>query len=231
LAAAVGLGLCAGFAEARADQVVLSPLSAGQFSQFPDPSLPPNGNFESTGSSFTRVTDVIRASASRPPVSDDPARYFGIGTVEFSLASLPAGAVITSATINYKITQLQYGNAPAPHLIVTAHDGVDGVATLADIGKTPSVTVLSQQIPILGVYTSTFTDLSFLNDRGNKLPSGYLGLNFSDNDFGYSESVSVAQADGPHLTITYALPEPASVGMLGVGVLMLLRRRRLVLRR
>jgi hypothetical protein len=30
----------------------------------------------------------------------------------------------------------------------------------------------------------------------------------------------------PRLAITYAVPEPASVGMLGVGVLMLLRRRR-----
>jgi hypothetical protein len=154
-------------------------------------------------------------------------------TVEFSLQSLPANAVVTSAAFSYEVGAQHFAGAlggPCP-LQIYYQDGVDGVATSADFGRTPSFTLATQMIDKLGVYTAGFADVSPLNNRSSLFPTGYVGFVLASLAWDTEADIYFSDVPPPHtqqlptLTISYVVPEPGSVGVLGVGMMMLLRRR------
>jgi hypothetical protein len=150
--------------------------------------------------------------------------------LEYSLGSLPAGAVITGATVAYSLTGVLngvtfpqgVGTSTPPILSLSMFDGGDGVVTLADMLK-PDVEVGLQTAPVVGLNTFTLADLSGLNLR----PGPYVGFSLLDVGAHGSGASMALGASGPILTIDYVMaPEPASAGVLGAGVVLLLRRRR-----
>jgi hypothetical protein len=167
------------------------------------------------------------------PTLDSPIKSIGYSyMLEYSLASLPSTAVVTSATVSYDVTAVIAGHVgldtPVPfQLQVSMHDGVDGQTTYANMFNSPTLDLPVQTILTPGLYTSDISDLSFLKTRSAHFPGGYMALNFTDVGYFYTRGEISLSSSTPVVTINYTLaPEPASLGSLGVGMLMLLRRRR-----
>jgi hypothetical protein len=218
-AAAVGLGLCAGFAEARADQVVLSMAAYGQYI----------GGSSSLGGAVAIPPQTIVAGL--VPRVGGVTSYLAL--LEFSLAPLPGNAVVTSASLTYEAGLGVLTHNPVPCAIsITMRDGKDGIATLDDVFRSPSEVEASFVISENGVQTTPLSDISFLNQRSTYFPTGYVSFSFgpgtsnADVTIVHHQLPSTIIDQLPILTITYSVPEPASVGVLGAASLMLLRRRR-----
>ena len=224
LTVAVGVGVAGKGTVARADVVVLSPVAAGQFSNVDD-----IRTLRTVSDSFGVSWQIY---------TPDITVYSGV--LEYSLASLPADAVVTRATITCNLLDVSdgltfkppppVGPTPPPFMwTIYMYDGKDGQVTLADVSRSPEVfaateTLKASSSPSLHT-TTLINNVYFLNQRSFWIPSGYLGIELDDTGEAWT-GATVDLVVSPALTLTYTVPEPASVGMLGVGILMLSRRRR-----
>lgn len=150
------------------------------------------------------------------------------GFLKYSLASLPSNATVTSASFTYGVNLVSSPNGTHPSFSISLYDGGNSQVTMADLSK-DLVNVAQSQDLSLGTYTTDFFSVSALNNRNTSFPSGYVGVNLFPRIESYQARVSsVEQArqygdQAPVVTITYTVPEPASIALLGAaGALALL---------
>jgi hypothetical protein len=100
--------------------------------------------------------------------------------------------------------------------------------TYADLSKNLINVAQSQDITGAGTYTTDFFSVWALNNRATNFPSGFLGLDLFARVEGYQTgiwSIEDAQQFGfqaPVLTITYTVPEPAGLSLVGTASALLL---------
>lgn len=188
-----------------------------------------------------------RATLSSPVVLTNPPSY-GIlmshnvsttgelhaGILEYSLASLPGNAIVTSASFTYEVNLVSTSGDSRPILECVLYDGVDGQVTIDDAYKSPFFWVAaSGGLASPGIYTTDFSDISELNNRATNFPSGYVGLGIVNSVEAVQAriwSAEDAQAYGfqaPVITITYMVPEPGGLALLiAAGAVLLIWRRK-----
>lgn len=210
------LSLCV--SGAMAEQVVLTPLSNGRLER------------TATGQPYTMTSPPANGRLLMQRLSSTG--LLREGYLEYSLASLPSDATVTSASFTYTVDLITY--PPDPSLSLNLYDGGDGATTLADISKNTWNVAQSQDYTSVGVYTTNFFSVIPLNDRAENFPSGYLGLSLFPRIDGKQTGITSKEyaallgEQAPVLTITYSVPEPGSLAVVALTVLapgLMLRRR------
>jgi hypothetical protein len=155
------------------------------------------------------------------------------GIAEYSLAAIPAGSRIDSASIRFDINTFteQTGNVP-PVIIFNGYPG-EGAATVADatrplmeIGRSPDITDLT-------TYTAPLS-ASFIQSILNAGPGTALGLLTTQGTqnlqaaFYSTEFAPLAGTIPAQITINYTVPEPGAIGLVLCGAAGLFLRRRRV---
>ncbi len=203
---------------AIAGQIVLSPLDDGQLS---------------------------RTAYGQPYVLTNPSPFSGLvvdrdledtgelheGFAEYSLASLPNNATVTSGSLSFHVGLYEASSAGSPSLSVHLFDGGDGQITYADISKSLVNVAQSQDITGLGVYTTDFMSAWCFNHRDEYFPSGYVGLDLSARVEDHTVKVwSLSDVQygfqPPKIILNYTVPEPASFPLFGVAAALLFLGRR-----
>lgn len=155
---------------------------------------------------------------------------------EFDLSALPAGATITGATLYLTTAGLVSNTSGTADISFYGYTG-DGAITEDDHGNlTPATQIAAETYATggSGVAIGTelmipLTDLAPLQAAYDDAGSDYFALRSETVSFvtftvhSLENTVSTADVD-PRLEITY-VPEPASLVMLGLPLLWLLRRR------
>jgi hypothetical protein len=149
------------------------------------------------------------------------------GILEFNLAGLPAGAVITSASLKFDVAGITSGSTDGgPDPLVYGYNG-NGVAGVTDGSQTGNLIATGPEVTNLGDYAIAMDPSKVQALRGSNSIVGLLiGGSADGNQFGFYTSDSTFAGNNPvTLDVTYAVPEPASMAALLVGGLLLARRR------
>jgi hypothetical protein len=199
---------------ALANQVVLSPVDDAQYDRaaFLQPDVvtnpPTNGLY------------TFRLLNSSGEIHE--------GYLEYSLASLPSNATVTAASFTYGVDLITHTSSAYPSLTLDLYDGGDGQVTISDLYKNGFNVAQSQDLTGLGTYTTNFFSVIPLNNRATNFPSGYLGFQVFPRVEGYQAGLRSAEdaqqfgGQAPVLTITYTVPEPGSLALLGTAGALLL---------
>ncbi len=147
------------------------------------------------------------------------------GILEFDISSIPAGAKVTGATLEFDVSQFTSSGADTNQISILGYAG-DGVATPAD-GSRTGPTISTRSMESLGLMAISL-DASYLQSLAGQ--SNYLGL-LANEPLGWQMSFNTNEdtfkALAPTLTVDYTpTPEPASVIWLALGTLALRRTGR-----
>lgn len=140
---------------------------------------------------------------------------FNTGYMQFSLASLPAGAIITEATLNLYFTDIHYtSESPSAGFIkhVADSSAANGNASQRLSGSETLVELKDQADGWLTIYATATIQ--------NDINSGFSYAAFSANpntagyfrDAGFTFNSADAATNKPYLSIT-VVPEPADVAV------------------
>lgn len=146
-----------------------------------------------------------------------------VAIVDYNLSALPAGATINGATLFFNV----YGYSPSGiGAQVIAFPKSSSTITGSDISAGGD-NVYGPDAIQLGAQTVNLEVPSL----SPMLTDDYLGIRFQ---YSYGESAQISSVENapyvptspPTMTIDYQVPEPASLGLMTVGGLALLARRR-----
>jgi hypothetical protein len=142
--------------------------------------------------------------------------------MEFNVTDI--GSDIVDALLELDVTQASTtGNT----LSVLGYAG-DGAVSAADAGQAGTL-LATKTIEGSGLLAISLNAAAIKNLLGSSTHLGLILSESSGSDMTISASENTATALKPTLTINYsAVPEPGTMGLLGLGVLTLGRRRRAV---
>lgn len=173
------------------------------------------------------------------------ASNYQMAVIPFLLPDLPAGERIDTASLSIEVTQNAYANQSSGQNlnIVGVRSAASSTVLAADFsgGTTVASSVLYMDYAVPGIvadHTFSSADLadylqSIYDAPGYVSGSTYVFLRLAPNepDVRANSYLIIASANHttatvPTLTLT-TIPEPATVGMLGLGTLMMLMIRRI----
>lgn len=188
-----------------------------------------------TGSSFTTYTSNVYAARTVQGVQVFESR----GIIELGLAPLPTNAVITSATLNFKINGVSSNANSTLNFYGYSGDGVLSVSDYNNISPTPTASLasvttagnysvdLTSFVQSLYATNATFAGILFRDMGGSNLS---VTSNYNMGTFYDAKPEGSTASQGPRLVITYttaAVPEPASLAILTLpGAALLMRRKK-----
>jgi hypothetical protein len=157
----------------------------------------------------------------------------GRGLLEFNIASIPQGAHIEWAKLEVYVSGLQGQFSSGPNLQIACYAG-DGTASADDVLRPATVIGTSGELTYA---TGGMDSLSWNLDPASLesliSSGGYLGIRLQPGVHPELQAVinlnnGVTSGITPYLAIAYTVPEPATSGLLtiGVGSLLLARLRR-----
>lgn len=154
------------------------------------------------------------------------------GILEFHLGGIPDGATITSAAITFDVTSFTFdSDDPGPEPRIYGYAG-NGSADAADAEETNILLGTSSTVSDLGLHTVNLnTDLVQALLGVNDILGILVRGSADGNQFVFRtmEGADASMFGGMpvSLSVSYAIPEPASLALLGtIGGLLLQRRSR-----
>lgn len=175
----------------------------------------------------------------------DSADYYQMAVIPFLLPDLPAGERIDTASLSIEVTQNAYANLSSGQNlnIIGVRSATSSTVLAADFsgGTTVASSVLYMDYDVPGIVADhTFSSAgladylqSIYDAPGYVSGSTYVFLRLAPNEpdvransYLIIASANHTTASVPTLTLT-TIPEPATVGMLGFGTLMILMIRRI----
>jgi hypothetical protein len=181
---------------------------------------------EQAGNANGITLNLVEGTANGEPFFQTGTRF---GIMDFSLASVPAGATITGAVVTVTVnnTTGTVANPAALRTRVRAGDGVVGFSDALAVYTPDVFTNVTAAGPIAISLNALLPEVNLIADNADFI-TVYTAIAYGNTGESARFNSLETAVGVPQLTVTYDLaivPEPTSLALLSLGGLALLRRR------